>query len=295
MFFERVSDSLKLDAETNRSLVHDNASTAALIRDIIRYLESLGAKIHPSSRLHQYALLFEGNDDTSVATLDQALLEVLQFLAIARAFKLSADTHQWIRLLCSASSGHVDSKADRFDPRARSAQFELFTMACLTAAGFRVDALEPDLWARIGDVDVAFAAKRLRSVGKLDRNLRDAQRQISRQRTSGFIVVDLSFVELISKPLYVPRLEQQQAIAAIVTDGFAKQHERTLSRAAAEPYVLGVLLHASVIGRSVEPVSRFVSRRWLLCAANDSSTSRQLAAAIQELGRKPWGPVQFNP
>lgn len=295
MLFDRVSDSLSLGADTNRSLLQDNASTAALIRDIIRYLESRGAKIHPSSRLHQYALLFEGDDDTFVTTLDQALLEVLQFLAIAQAFKFSVDTHQWIGLLTSATSGHVDSKADRFAPRARSAQFELFSMACLTAAGFRVEASEPDLRARIGDLDVAFAAKRLRSVGKLERNLRAAQHQISRQRIPGFIVVDLSFVKLIPKPVYVPRLEQQQAIAAIVADGFAERHQRTLFRAAAEPYVLGVLLHASVIGRSVEPVSRFVSRRWLLCAANDSPTSRQLAAAIQELGRKPWGPVQLNP
>lgn len=160
-------------------------------------------------------------------------------------------------------------------------------MACLSAAGFQVEKHEPDLRAQIGDTAVAFAVKRLRSAVKLERNLGDAARQIAHHGLPGFIVLDLSFIERIEKPIYVHRLEHQQAIAAVMADGFAEENKRILFRAAKRPCVLGVLLHASLIGRSIDPVSRFVSRRWLLCTATDSSVARNLSVAIQRLGSVP--------
>ena len=175
------------------------------------------------------------------------------------------DPQPWLPSLNLACGGPVLATSVQSDRKAQSAQFELFTMACLTMAGFQTLSSEPDLQACIGGEEVAFAAKRLRSVSKFRRNLRSACKQLARHRIPGFAVIDLSFVESLQKPVYVPRLEQQQALAAILLDGFAEEHERDIFDVAHHSHVRGVLLHASAICRSVRPPARFVSRRWLLC------------------------------
>jgi hypothetical protein len=266
--------------------MQENKWFSLQIQQVVQYLETLGVQIHPSSRLHQYATLFEGHDDHLAIALDLALLEVLQFLTIARSLSTLSDISNWIPSLKSATTGHTDCRFD--NGRARSDQFELYTMSCLSSAGFHVIPAEPDLRSKIAGIDVAFAAKRLRSEAKLVRNLTDAQRQLARQRIPGYIVLDLSFVNLFAKPLYVRRLEHQQLIAHIFVDAFAKTHEHALMNAATQPYVLGVLLHGSAVGRSLEPHARFVSRRWLLCARSHSLISSRLLNAIQEAGRGSW-------
>lgn len=287
MHFDLVSDSLSLDVAAELSLCQDNRSTASQIREIIRGLVNLGANINPSSRLHQYAQMFEHDDDSGSLSFDFALLESLQFLAIYRALSTMSDPSPWLPIVSSSVCGQTFAGDDRADSRARSDQFELFTMACLTMGGFQVMPKEPDLRAHIEREEVAFAAKRLRSIPKLRRNLHGACAQLAKHKIPGFAVIDLSFVELVPKPVYVRRLEQQQVIAAVLLDGFAKQHEREILSAIQRPSVQGILFHASVVGRSVQPLARFVSRRWLLCASTDTKTSRQLIATFQSLGQPP--------
>ncbi len=153
--------------------------------------------------------------------------------------------------------------------------------------GFNVVPAEPDLRAQIGLEEAAFAAKRLRSVRKLHQNLRSAGKQLAVHGIPGFVVVDLSFVNRIEKPIYVPELRQQQAIVAVMLDGFAHEHEHEIFDAAKQPFVRDVILHASVVGRSVEPLARFASRRWLLCANQPSEVANIMAAVLQRLVAHP--------
>jgi hypothetical protein len=193
----------------------------------------------------------------------------------------------WLESLNLACEGTALATSVQSDKKARSTQFELFTMAYLTMADFPASPIEPDVQASVGGEEVAFAAKRLRSVSKFPRNLRAACKQLARHTVPGFAVIDLSFVESLQKPIYVPRIGQQQAVAAILLDGFAEEHERDIFDAAHHSHVRGVLLHASVICRSVQPAARFVSRRWLLGAAKDSDVARKLVTAFQTLGQSP--------
>ncbi|MCI0674204.1 MAG: hypothetical protein L0Y42_00320 [Phycisphaerales bacterium] len=287
MLFERISDSITLDAVPDMSLLQGTSDTAAIIRQIVETLNGFGAQIHASSRLHQYARMFEADDDPSTVQLDHALLESLQFLAVGRALKNLKYVKPWLSKINSASRGRAVASDDKTDSRARSDQFELFVMACLTEAGFAVVPAEPDLRSQIGTHEAAFAAKRLRSVQKLRRNLHDACKQLAVHKRPGFVVIDLSFVNRMTKPTYVPHLGQQQAIAAVMLDGFVEEQQREIFDVAKRPYVSGVILHASVVGRSIEPVARFVSRRWLLCAGHDSELARIVGAAFQRIGRRP--------
>ena len=229
--------------------------------------------------------MFDAGEDSATFSLDRALLESSQFLAIHRALSTMSDPRPWLPTLNAACCGQALATNVRSDSRARSDQFELFTMACLTMAGFRAVPSEPDLRAHIGRDEVAFAAKRLRAIPKFRRNLHDACAQLAKHKIRGFAVVDLSFVNLIPKPVYVRRLEPQQALAAVLLNGFAEEHQRDILDATRRPEVFGVLLHASVTGRSIQPTARFVSRRWILCAAADSEVARRLITAFQSLGR----------
>src|SRR6185436_4449683 len=102
MLFNRVSDPFTLDAAPDFSLLQENRSTASQIRELAQALKSLDARINPSSRLFQYASMLEGDDDTATLSLDQALLESLQFLAIRRALCRMDDPSPWLPTLSSA-------------------------------------------------------------------------------------------------------------------------------------------------------------------------------------------------
>jgi hypothetical protein len=284
--FDCVSDSITLDAVPDMSLLQGNVDLAQTIRQIVERLASFGARIHPSSRLHQYARLLEGKDDPTNIEIDEALLESMQFLAVARALGKIRDIDPWLSKVEKASCGQAAALDEKTDSRARSDQFELFVMACLVEAGFPVIPAEPDLRAQIGKQQAAFAAKRLRSTEKLRRNLHDACKQLAVYKLPGFVVIDLSFINRITKPTYVRQLGQQQAIAAIMLDGFVKEHEHLIFNAANRPYVSGVILHASLIGRSIRPLARFISRRWLVCVHNDSEVARIVGSAFQRIGKR---------
>lgn len=294
MQFLKISDSFPFDYDRNPLLVQENASLAKTIRELIQYFAALGVRINPVSRLHQYANLLERDHDPLKTTLDEALLEAFQFVTIARAFQESTVSPNWLPSLASATGGHVDSRKDQGGSRSRSNQFELYTMASLAGAGFQAEPSEPDLWTQISGTEVAFAAKRLRSWDKLARNLSDGADQIERHGVPGYIVLDISFINQSPKPLFVRSPNQQLLPSVIIADGFVELHHKTFLAYALKPHILGILVHASVAARTLTPLARFVSRRWVLFAARDTQISRTLITAIQNKGKEPWTPIKLR-
>ncbi len=102
MFFDRVSDSISLDAVPEASSMLQSQDIAITISQVVKRLEKLGARIHPSSRLLQYMGLFEREDDVDSVELDHALLESLQFLAVVSALEQLEDPSAWLSMANTA-------------------------------------------------------------------------------------------------------------------------------------------------------------------------------------------------
>jgi hypothetical protein len=155
-------------------------------------------------------------------------------------------------------------------------------MASLVKAGFVLEAAEPDLIAKVGQQRLAIAAKRLRSGSKLERNLKDGAKQIKRQRLPGIVAIDISFIELINKPLYINKSEHQMVPAKVLLDGFA-QENMSLILKICERYKCSVLLHLCCSTRSVKSSTLFVSRRWLLISNQFDPVCNHLITGFQQL------------
>lgn len=80
-----------------------------------------------------------------------------------------------------------------------------------------------------------------------------------RSQTSGFIAIDLTFTESIRKPVYVREARQHQVVSRVVVDQFVRDNEPALTGTPA----VGVLFHFASVVRSLAPVARMISRRWL--------------------------------
>src|SRR4030095_16424428 len=94
---ESVSDSFRPLASINSAKVVRNDAVAALIHTILSDFRARGVRVSPSSRLHQYASLFESSlsgicDESLHSKLDVALLEALQFEAIRRSLGNTLDS-----------------------------------------------------------------------------------------------------------------------------------------------------------------------------------------------------------
>lgn len=135
---------------------------------------------------------------------------------------------------------------------------------------------------------IAVAAKRLRSEAKLIRNLRKARTQIVRSQLPGVVAVDLSFVETIRKPVYVREWQQHQILSKVVLDAFVRDHEKVVMSAMAGTPAIGVLFHFACVVRSLTPVARMVSRRWLFLQTQPAPINEgtlEIINRLQEIGR----------
>jgi hypothetical protein len=287
-----ATDSFTLSAEMNSSSALDNPAIARMIRSIVSRFHSAGAVVNPSSRLERYASLFDTDPPTDDASgqwaLDSTLLETLQFVAISEAFgddrlrQLAGD-------LSVAAAGSVDASNDRLDCKARSIQFELFLLSCLHASGLTVERREPDLVVRTSTAgSVAIAAKRLRSETKLAKNLRKGRSQVIRSQTSGLIAIDLTFTESIRKPVYVREARQHQVVSKVVVDQFVRDNEHVAMSALTGTPAVGVLFHFASVVRSLAPVARMISRRWLFLQTQPppvNVATLEIMERLQAVGR----------
>jgi len=266
---EAISDSFSLFRRIDADRMARNDVVAALVREMLEDFKAYGVSVNPSSRLVQYAALFDSSiigtlSDEAHAHLDMALLEILQFKTIHRTLKRAADYPTLLTGIATAIGGNLDPSLDKADCKARSTQFELFVWSCLLAAGFATTFGEPDLLVRArSDRTLAVAVKRPRSQKKIFKNLRAGCHQIVRSRTDGFIAIDLSFVEYLSKPIYVSRAGHLEFLSKIVLDGFVSKNLEDIRRSVSAPFVIGVLFFYSGVIRTIHDAARLVSRRWL--------------------------------
>lgn len=288
-----ISDSFTTNGGLQTSNLLSGNETAEMIRAIISDFERHGVVVNRSSRLHRYASLFDAkghspNNESLQSQLDTALLEIMQFKVIRSSIYTAEHWLLLSRLLSQSIGGNFSSEDDRADCRARSIQFELFTWAYMTSAGLSVKICEPDLSVQMpyGSI-ISVAAKRPRSDHKIVKNIRAGCHQVAAARNDGVIVVDLSFVQAIRKPIYIREATHYQVLSKIMLDGFVRDRARELCNAARGQNVIGILFHYSAAVRSLHDLTRLVSRRWLFLQTQSSLINDDMSWMItrfQQIG-----------
>jgi hypothetical protein len=286
---DSVSDSFLLDAPIDATQRMRNDSIASLIRRVICDFEAVGVSINSSSRLHQYAALFdlsltEACADSLHSKLDLALLESLQFKAIRRCLDHAPACPELLLKIAEASGGSFDASRDKSDSRSRSTQFELFLFSCLLAVGVKATFGEPDVLVRgCEDRTIGIAAKRPRSEKKFLKCLRAGCRQIAMSGRDGLVAIDLSFIESLNKPIYIRDASKYQTLSKIIVDDFVLENMRRICTSAYEPLVIGVLFYYSGVMRTINEPVRLVSRRWLFLQTKAPPPDQDILLIIKRL------------
>ena len=281
------SDSFAYPATLDTALLLDGNAIGDRIGLVIDQIERLGVSVHPASRLREYQKILSSDTSRSVSVVlkqNLALLESLQFAAIARAFATGAPCDPWINKLRSAVGGAVWAEDDSSSSRARSDQCELHLMAVLIAAGLQVAIHEPDLHVQLDESTVvAIAAKRPRSRSKLMKNARHAACQIAKLGVPGLVFLDLTFVKHVPKPLYVSSVSAIQVPAMVILDEYARSNWNELLKVARIPFVQGILLYLTCVVRSLKPHVILPSRRWLIIGDQPRVEVARIARSIQRV------------
>jgi hypothetical protein len=120
----------------------------------------------------------------------------------------------------------------------RDTQFELFLAAMLRLGGLSVARGGPDLLMRYGTTDVGVAAKRIRSlnVDQVQKNARDAAKQIKRAGLRGWIALNLD-----SRFGVIDYAQPEDSLLVEFSDTFNSVNA-ALQRPAVKPHVLGFIL-----------------------------------------------------
>ncbi|MCZ6835826.1 MAG: hypothetical protein O7G85_08635 [Planctomycetota bacterium] len=199
--------------------------TADFVLDRIR---ALGFKLHPESRLMKMRnVLFEDDspreldpNDIDFAIALEALRDFLHFGFIFDHFDPSLDGEAKQRLNIALQDCHLPQDNLENSP-GRDAQFELFVAAICSRAQFiPVKFAEPDIQVVIpgpefpeGSQIFGIAAKRIKSVGNFEKNVRKASKQIKKSDLPGVIAIDTSVAlnrdnEAIVKPMELDRFRK---------------------------------------------------------------------------------------
>jgi len=163
-------------------------------------LRSKGMRLHPAGRFAQYYKTLEqvthsqGADPTVYA---QAHLECSQLLCITQELGDCSEP-VFLDKLRKVTSDTVLPQEAAAETPGRDAQFELFLAAGLKRNGLAVSFEEPDLVVGDGLIHIGVAAKRIKSMRRLQSRIAEAFRQLrgrgeDQMITHGIAAVDVTY------------------------------------------------------------------------------------------------------
>jgi len=135
---------------------------------------------------------------------------------------------------------------DRGQSKGRDTQFELFVAAvCKNAHMLPVAREEPDVTCHVDGIKFGIAAKRLKSLSKLEQRIREAANQIEGSRIPGFIALETNVAlnrdnERITKP--IPG-EQFGQLYKLAMDRFVTDHHARIQEWVRRKGVRGIQIH----------------------------------------------------
>lgn len=246
-------------------------------------LTAAGITIPTSSRVWQYLsqldLLEQAARDGTLErapdmrVLHHGVAELLELVVIVQELSRPPAVAAWAREV-ERLLGDAAAPSPR-EPRtpSRDLQFQLWLAAVSRKAGYEISLAEPDVILRDGEFALGLAAKRLRSVAKLDMRFKKASLQVARSGHPGIVAMDLS---VLFNPGYgtivVAEPEHTLKVVGNSARGFAERNIRRIAHLVDRRHVVGLLVVAKglflVEGSRLAPAHHVEWKN--LCRVDDS-------------------------
>lgn len=186
-----------LSAETKKGPIEMKRSLREAGSFVVDSIRNLLGDLHPQSRLMEmYRVIAAGGvvepNDPGFETVCEAVRDILLFEFVFDHVNNHPGSNKFADRVSTAIKDSVFAQRDRGQSKGRDAQFELYIAAVCEAGGLTpVEFDEPDVTCHVEGVKYGVAAKRFKSVGKLETRLRKAADQIWRTGLPGVIALDL--------------------------------------------------------------------------------------------------------
>ena len=252
---------------------------------VYSYFEGLVLPTLDSSRIGEYRRVFRlllawsaGGKKPTQAQAEvffHAKVEFAQLRRIIAAASASSDQDSWNKQLCTLANDLAVPTRKAKHSSARDFQWEAYLAAIFELSGCTVHFQEPpDLIVSTDSFRLGCAAKRPRSVRKIEANCRDAANQIRRSGLPGIVALDLSFALGVGGCINTDDIEGAATYVEAATVQFLAQHGSVLARTCDAESVIAIItyLHMPVLViPTLEVTSAF---RWTILPRLKPTDSR---------------------
>lgn len=221
-------------------------------------LEDHGLRVSAGSRLDAYQrslekalAIAEGTKpprDFDVRLFHHSLFEAEQIGFIVDQLSQPPEVLGWSGRLQSLLSGQADPADESSQTPGRDLQFELFMAALSRAGDYRVSLAEPDVVVRHSELPFGIAAKRPKSLARLDKTVKKARKQIVHSSYDGVVALDISLLQNPESEFAIVT-KRELAAQAIrhFADYFLEHNEGRIRSLINSNRVFGVVIYMSAL------------------------------------------------
>lgn len=223
------------------------------IENIYKEFLALNITTIPASRIKKYLDSFHSIYECSIGKqrfnqniaymMLNAIVEFHQFKTIFKAIK-NDSSNRWEKRLSQLVGGSACAVDEKKHSSPRDFQFETFVGAVFKLSGFDVAFDEPDIVVSDNAQCIGIAAKRLRSLKRLEKNCKKASQQIINSGRPGLIAIDISHAIKPGCCINTNDLEGARHMIENIANNFILNHYSKLMSICKNKNILGIMVHA---------------------------------------------------
>lgn len=171
---------------------------------IINRFESYGINVNKTSRFYKFYCDFIKINKSVIVpdNMDELLEGMRDFFELRQIASSDEVLNNSKKELNELLGGNRIPSADK-NPLARNLQYQLYLASIFCASGMMVYCEEPDFTFNYMGVKYSVAAKRLTSNSKINKRIKEAEKQILKYSYDGFIALSLDRLLDIKNPLII--------------------------------------------------------------------------------------------
>ncbi len=255
------------------------------LADTLATLEANGIRVNPSSRFREYlrqldaAVKADGvtvPKSLDLAVWHRSLIEIDDLALVVETLSANPPVSGWKEAVERSLSGGLRRTDEVKHSPARDIQFELVIASILRKARYDVELAEPDVMVTSETPSFGFAAKRPRTTAKMDKNIRDGDKQIIRTPFDGILALDLTvLVSPTDAHLTTTDFAAAFEFVKQVANNFIHRNGGRVRSLVTTARTFGLIVHVAAPVYDAATPRLAYARRWSisnLCDLNDPRT-----------------------